>query len=109
MNGVVCLSSTAKGQSGNLRVANFVSAYFGTTEPDFSELKQGNGLLLEMNIKTSWKITFGGLDFGILRVLCGNNQLLQGESKIGEIGGNRKVSSSSSQFVSKLMVINHCF
>ena len=67
MNGVVCLGSTAKGQGGNLRVVNFVSAYFGTTEPDFShcfsELKQGNGLLLEMNIKTSWKITFGGLDF----------------------------------------------
>ena len=39
MNGVVCLRSTAKGQGGNLRVVNFVSAYFGTTEPDFSELK----------------------------------------------------------------------
>ena len=63
VNGVVCLRSTAKGLGGNLRVVNFVSAYFGTTEPDFSELKQGNGLLLEMNIKTSWKITFGGLDF----------------------------------------------
>ena len=63
MNGVVCLRSTAKGQGGNLRVVNFVSAYFGTTEPDFSELKQVNGLLLEMNSKTSWKKRFRGLDF----------------------------------------------
>ena len=63
MNSVVCLRSTAKGQGGNLRVVNFVSAYFGTAEPDFSELEQGNELLLEMNIKTSWKITFRGLDF----------------------------------------------
>ena len=63
MNGVVCLRSTAKGQGGNLRVVNFVSAYFGTTEPDFSELKQVNELLLEMNNKTSWKKRFRGLDF----------------------------------------------
>ena len=63
MNGVVCLRSTAKGQGGNLRVVNFVSAYFGTTDPDFIELKQGNGLLLEMNNKTSWKKRFRGLDF----------------------------------------------
>ena len=41
MNGVVCLMSTAKGRGGNLRVVNFVSAYFGTTEPDLSELKIG--------------------------------------------------------------------
>ena len=39
MKGVVCLRSKAKGQGGNLRVVNFVSAYFGTIEPDFSELK----------------------------------------------------------------------
>ena len=58
MNGVVCLRSTAKSQGGN-----FVSAYFGTTEPDSSELKQGNGLLLEMNNKTSWKKRFRGLEF----------------------------------------------
>ena len=32
---------------------NFMSAYFGMTKPDFSELKSGNGLLLEMNNKTS--------------------------------------------------------
>ena len=63
MNGVVCLRSTAKGQGGNLRVVTFVSAYFGTTDPDFIELKQGNGLLLEMNNKTSWKKRFRGLDF----------------------------------------------
>ena len=64
MNGAVCLSSTARGQGGTLRgVVNFVSAYFATTEPDFSELKQGNGLLLEMNNKTSWKKRFGGLNF----------------------------------------------
>ena len=37
MSGVVCLRGTAKGQGGNLRVVNFVSAYFGTTELDFSE------------------------------------------------------------------------
>ena len=64
MNGVVRLRSTAKGQSGNLRAVNFVSAlYFGTTEPDFSELKQGNGLLLEMNNRNSYKKRFRGLDF----------------------------------------------
>ena len=37
MNGVVCLRSTAKGQGGNLRVVNFVSAYFGTTKPDLGK------------------------------------------------------------------------
>ena len=57
------ISFTLKSKGGNLRVVNFVSAYFGTIEPDFSELKQGHGLLLEMNNKTSWKKRFRGLDF----------------------------------------------
>ena len=42
---------------------NFMSACFGTIKPDFSELKQGNGLLLEINNKTSFKKRFRGLDF----------------------------------------------
>ena len=42
---------------------DFISASFGTTKPDFSELKQANGLLLETNNKTSWKKSFLGLDF----------------------------------------------
>ena len=42
---------------------NFMSACFGMTKPDFSELKWGNGLLLEINNKTSWKKKFRGLDF----------------------------------------------
>ena len=42
---------------------NFMSACFGTTKPDFSELNLGNGLLLEMNNKTSWKKRFRRLDF----------------------------------------------
>ena len=42
---------------------NFMSACFGTTKPDFSELKLGNGLLLEMNNKTSWEKRFRRLDF----------------------------------------------
>ena len=63
MNDAVFLWSTTKGQGGNLRVVNFVSAYFGTTEPDFSELKQGNGLLLEINNKPNLRKRFRGLDF----------------------------------------------
>ena len=46
MNGVVCLRSTGgrwkkggKVKGGSLRDVNSVPAYFGTTEPDFSELK----------------------------------------------------------------------
>ena len=64
---------------------NFMSACVGTTKPDFSDLKWGNGLLLEINNKTSWKKRFRGLDFWIIRVLCGNNQLPQREWKSGEI------------------------
>ena len=52
---------------------NFMSACFGTTKPDFNELKQGNGLLLEMNNKTSWRKRFRGLGFWITQVLCRNN------------------------------------
>ena len=41
---------------------NFMSACFGKTKPDFSELKWGNGLPLEMNNKTNWKKSFPGLE-----------------------------------------------
>ena len=41
---------------------NFMSACFGTTKPEFSELKWGNGLPLEMNNKTNWKKSFPGLE-----------------------------------------------
>ena len=41
---------------------NFMSACFGTTKLDFSELKKGNGQLLEKNNKTKWKKSFRGLD-----------------------------------------------
>ena len=64
---------------------NFMPACFGTTKSDFSELEWGNGLLLEMSNKTSGKKRLRRLDFWIIRVLYGNNQLLQWESKSGEM------------------------